>query len=93
MTKMKVIVSYGFRFRSGMIMIKRGVLNVETGELEEWDNIPIHAVRGDTPVQEVIYLATSNPYFSIEKEIVNIGKKKFLAKMLTEEEKKEIKSL
>jgi hypothetical protein len=90
---MKVIVAYGVRFQSGMEMCKQAVCDVETGELESWDNIPVHAVRGDTPEKEIIYFATPDPYFMIEREILTVGNKKRLATPLTAEEKKQIKSL
>jgi hypothetical protein len=90
---MKVIVAYGVRFQSGMEMSKQAVCNVETGELESWDSIPVHAVQGDVPEKEIIYFATHDPYFMIEREVLTEGNKKQIAKPLTKEEKRQIKSL
>lgn len=86
-TQYRIVVPYGVKFSCGMSVVKDAMLNLNTGELEKWIEIPVYAIQGDSPIGEFVYLFTNDPYFQIEKEVRTVEGRKILYPPFTTEER------
>lgn len=98
---LRIVVSYCVEYEGGMVIENDALLNLETGEIEQWietsmEDIGLKVIRddggvdSDIPIREYIELHTHDDcssYGVIKKDVVSKEGKKILVHPLTDEER------